>query len=180
MNTTEKMGALAAQGKRIKKPRILRTATIDLQLKMMPFPHGVPSHDTNARVLAKLNPMVLESCFAQWMSDVAQLSEYEVVAIDGKTLGRAWDNRQGGEFVHMVSAWANSNGFLLAKWAAEPRTARRQGDPTHKRLLAFVADEATKGEGQRRGRAFVEVDANVGVGDSGDDRSQGQRLLAVG
>jgi len=86
---------------------------IDFLKQLMPFPHGIPSHDTNARVLAKLNPMGLESCFAQWMSCVAQLSDHEVVAIDGKNLRRAWDKRQGGEVVHMVSAWANSNRMVL-------------------------------------------------------------------
>ena len=77
---------------------------IDFLTKLMPFPHDIPSHDTIARVLAKLNPIVSESCFAQWMSCVAQLSEYEIVAIDGKILRRAWDKHQRGEFVHMVSA----------------------------------------------------------------------------
>ena len=86
---------------------------IDFLTKLMPFPHGVPSHDTIARVLAKLNPIVLESCFAQWMSCMAQLSEHEVVAIDGKNLRRARDKHQGGEFVHMGSAWANSNRMIL-------------------------------------------------------------------
>jgi len=36
-----------------------------------------------------------------------------LMAIDGKTLRRAWDKHQGGEFVHMVSAWANSNRMVL-------------------------------------------------------------------
>jgi len=86
---------------------------IDFLKKMMPFPYGIASHDTLARVLAKLDPMVLESCFAQWMSDVAQLSDHEVVAIDGKNLRRAWDKHQEGEVVHMGNAWANSNRMVL-------------------------------------------------------------------
>jgi len=86
---------------------------IDFLTKLMPFPYGIPSHDTIARVLAKLDPMGLESCFAQWMSCVAQLSDHEIVAIDGKTLRRAWDKHQGGEFVHMVRAWMNSNRMVL-------------------------------------------------------------------
>ena len=66
----------------------------DFLKQLMPFPHGIPSHDTLSRVLAKLNPMVLQSCFAQWMSSVAKLSDHEVVAIDGKTLRRAWDKHK--------------------------------------------------------------------------------------
>ena len=62
---------------------------IDFLKQWIPFPHGIPSHNTIARVLPKLNPMVLESCFVQWMSCVAQLSNHEVMAIDGKNLRRA-------------------------------------------------------------------------------------------
>ena len=86
---------------------------IDFLKQWIPFPHGIPSHDTLARVLAKFDPMVLESCFAQWMSGVAQLSDHEFVAIDGRIVRRAWDKHQGGEFVHMVSVWANSNRMVL-------------------------------------------------------------------
>jgi len=86
---------------------------IDFFTKLMPFPYGIASHDTNAQMLAKLDSMGLESCFAQWMFCVVQLSDHEVVAIDGKTLRRSWDKRQGGEFVHMVSVWANSNLMVL-------------------------------------------------------------------
>jgi len=38
---------------------------IDFLKQWIPFPHAIPSYDRLARVLAKLDPMVLESCFAQ-------------------------------------------------------------------------------------------------------------------
>ena len=44
---------------------------------------------------------------------VAKLSDHEFVAIDGKILRRAWHKHQGGEVVHMVNAWANSNRMIL-------------------------------------------------------------------
>jgi len=69
---------------------------IDFLKQWISFPHGIRSHDTIARVLVKLNPMGLESCFAQWMSCVAKLSDHEVVAIDGKTLRRSWDRTSRG------------------------------------------------------------------------------------
>jgi predicted transposase YbfD/YdcC len=83
--------------------------------EMIPFPNGIPSHDTIGRVLAGISPDVLERMFLQWMSNVAKLTEGEVVAIDGKTLRRAWDRANGGKFVHMVSAWATANRMVLAQ-----------------------------------------------------------------
>ena len=49
------------------------------------------------------------------MKAVAQLSNGSVVAIDGKTLRRAWDKKSGGEMFHMVSAFANDNRLVLGQ-----------------------------------------------------------------
>src|ERR1019366_8442852 len=70
------------------------------------LPNGIPSHDTLGRVFAALNPKALESVFRAWMRTVAELTNGEVVAIDGKTLRRSFRKAGSGAFVHMVSAWA--------------------------------------------------------------------------
>lgn len=87
----------------------------ELLEKFLPFPNGIPSHDTICRVLAKLNPIELERLFAEWMKEVAKLSTEGIVAIDGKTLRRAWDKKCGGEFVHMISAFASANQLVLGQ-----------------------------------------------------------------
>jgi predicted transposase YbfD/YdcC len=79
--------------------------------------HGIPSHDTIGRVLAKLRPDALEAMFADWMRAVATATDEGVVAIDGKTLRRAVDKVRGGAFVHMVSAWSTANGVVLGQVA---------------------------------------------------------------
>ena len=78
---------------------------------------GIPSHDTIGRVLAKLNPHKLEAMFAAWMSAVAKAIGEGVVAIDGKTLRRAFDKGRDRGFVHMVSAWSTANGVVLGQVA---------------------------------------------------------------
>lgn len=89
---------------------------------LMPFPNGIPSHDTIGRVLAKLDPSALENMFLRWMGSVADLTEGEVVAVDGKTLRRAYDRANGGKFVHMVSAWATSNRMVLGQLRTEQKS----------------------------------------------------------
>ena len=78
------------------------------------LPGGIPSHDTFNRVFAALDPDEMEKGFADWVSSIAKLTAGEVVAIDGKTL---CGTRETGkkQLVHMVSAWAESNGLVLGQ-----------------------------------------------------------------
>src|SRR5262245_23665321 len=70
------------------------------------LPNGIPSHDTFARVLARLKPEELQRCFLNWMRAVSELTHGEGVAIEGKTLRRSFDRAAGNGAIHMVSAWA--------------------------------------------------------------------------
>ena len=84
-------------------------------LKTFPtLPSGIPSHDTFNRVFAALDPEEMEKGFVAWVSSIAKLTAGEVVAIDGKALR---GTRETGKktLVHMVSAWAESNGLVLAQ-----------------------------------------------------------------
>jgi len=78
------------------------------------LPSGIPSHDTFNRVFAALDPEEMEKGFVAWVSSIVRLTAGEVVAIDGKALR---GTRETGKktLVHMVSAWAESNGLVLAQ-----------------------------------------------------------------
>src|ERR1035441_281394 len=78
------------------------------------LPSGIPSHDTFDRVFAALDPEEMEKGFVAWVSSIAKLTSGEVVAIDGKAL---CGTRESGKktLVHMVSAWAEGNGLVLAQ-----------------------------------------------------------------
>jgi predicted transposase YbfD/YdcC len=78
------------------------------------LPSGIPSHDTFNRVFAALDPEQLEKGFVAWVGSIAKLTAGEVVAIDGKAL---CGTREPGKkpIVHMVSAWAEGNGLVLAQ-----------------------------------------------------------------
>jgi predicted transposase YbfD/YdcC len=76
---------------------------------------GVPSHDTFGRVFAALNPMMLAEAFRRWTEAMASSSREKLIAIDGKTLRRAFKHAGDGVFVHMVSAWSSVNGVVLGQ-----------------------------------------------------------------
>ena len=93
----------------------IQSATVLEWLKtFLTLPSGIPSHDTFNRVFAALDPEEMEKGFVAWVSSIARLTAGEVVATDGKAL---CGTRETGKktMVHMVSAWAESNGLLLAQ-----------------------------------------------------------------
>ena len=79
------------------------------------LPNGIPSHDTFARVFARLNPEQLQESFLSWVKAVSRVSEGEVIAIDGKTVRRSYDKGKNQGAIHMVSAWASQNRLVLGQ-----------------------------------------------------------------
>lgn len=77
--------------------------------------NGIPSHDTFARVFARLDPEQMQRCFLSWVTAMSELSAGEVVAIDGKKVRHSYDNAKGKGAIHMVSAWASANRLVLGQ-----------------------------------------------------------------
>ena len=77
------------------------------------LPNGIPSHDTIGRVFRLLDPEQFKNCFIQWVTTIEELTDQEVVGIDGKQLRRSHDKSLGKGAIHMVSAWASINGIVL-------------------------------------------------------------------
>jgi hypothetical protein len=65
------------------------TAKLKWFRTFLELPNGVPSHDTFGRVFRMLDPEAFGRCFSSWVAGIAEVTEGEVVAIDGKTLRRS-------------------------------------------------------------------------------------------
>ena len=83
--------------------------------KFLELPNGIPSHDTFRRVFARIDPEQFQSCFLNWIKSIEKVTSKEIIAIDGKTLRRSYDTKYGQSAIHMMSAWANSSGLVLAQ-----------------------------------------------------------------
>lgn len=79
------------------------------------LPNGIPSHDTLARVFARLDPLALQQCFVAWIQGLSQQLAGSVVAIDGKTVRHSFDRAAGKAAIHMVSAWASGHHLVLGQ-----------------------------------------------------------------
>lgn len=79
------------------------------------FESGIPSHHRIARVVAAINPKQFHTSFCEWMSSCHQVSNGQIVAIDGKTARRSYDKGNGKGAIHMVSAFATENELVLGQ-----------------------------------------------------------------
>lgn len=90
--------------------------------RFLALPNGIPSHDTFGRVFALLAPKQFQACFLSWVQAVAQVTDGQVIAIDGKTLRRSHNRRAGKAAIHMVSAWATQTRVVLGQLKTEEKS----------------------------------------------------------
>jgi len=83
--------------------------------QFFPYKNGIPRHDTVARVLSRLDPTALQHSFMSWINAACELTDGEVVAIDGKTVRRSFKGGDRKSAIHMVSAWACQNNVVLGQ-----------------------------------------------------------------
>lgn len=105
--------------------------------QFLELPNGIPSHDTFNRVLRVLDPVQFQACFLSWMQAVAEETQGEVVAIDGKTLRRSFDRSSAKRAIHMVSAWATENGVVLGQRKVDDKSNEITAIPELLELLAL-------------------------------------------
>ncbi|MGA7830370.1 MAG: ISAs1 family transposase [Terracidiphilus sp.] len=106
------------------------------------LPHGIPSHDTFNRLFQSLAPEELESSFIDWVSSIAQRTQGEVVAIDGKSL-RGTRSTDGKSIVHMVSAWAGANNLVLGQCKVDAKSNEITAIPELLRVLELTGATVT-------------------------------------
>lgn len=83
--------------------------------RFLDLPHGIPSHDTFGRVFARLNPEQFQACFLSWVQAVFEITNGQVIAVDGKNLRHSYDKTLGKAAIYMVSAWATANELVLGQ-----------------------------------------------------------------
>lgn len=86
------------------------------------LPNGIPSHDTFARVFARLDPEAFEASFQQWVKAFVSSLAAEVIAIDGKTARGSYDREGGVKALQLVSAWASEHRLVLGQCAVESKS----------------------------------------------------------
>jgi predicted transposase YbfD/YdcC len=99
------------------------------------LPNGIPSHDTFGRVFARLEPREFERCFLSWVGAISELTQGQVVALDGKCLRRSHDEQRGQQALSMVSAWATENHVVLGQQRVDGKSNEITALPALLKLL---------------------------------------------
>lgn len=101
------------------------------------LPNGIPSHDTFSRVFSKIDPLAFSDCFTKWVHSIAETTNGDVVAIDGKTLRRSFDQATGSSAIHVVSAWSAANRLVLGQVKVEEKSNEIAAIPKLLQVLAI-------------------------------------------
>jgi predicted transposase YbfD/YdcC len=95
---------------------------------VLPLPYGVPRKDVFRRVLMALRPEAFQACFAAWVRSLRDEAAAETgverptLAVDGKTLRRSHDRKNGLGALHSVTVWASEYGLSLGQAACQEKS----------------------------------------------------------
>ena len=102
------------------------------------LPNGIPSHDTFARVFARLDPEAFESSFQHWIKALVSTLGAQLVAIDGKTVKGSYDREGGIKALQLVSAWASEHRLVLGQCAVASKSNEITAIPVLLKQLALA------------------------------------------
>lgn len=97
---------------------------LDTLRNYLAFENGSPSDDTLRRFFRALDPGAFEQCFLNWLESFQLDLSDKVIAIDGKTSRRSFD--QDNKAMHMVSAFASELNLALG----QVKTAEKSNEIT--------------------------------------------------
>jgi predicted transposase YbfD/YdcC len=95
--------------------QIFGNAKLDWLRHFFPYTHGIPSHDVIGKLFSRLDPLKFNECFLNWVNSISELTNGEVVAIDGKTICGSGDSEKVHSAIHVVSAYAAGNRLCLGQ-----------------------------------------------------------------
>jgi predicted transposase YbfD/YdcC len=133
--------------------------------------NGVASHDTFQRIFQIIKPTELERCFRLWVSSVVEMTEGEIVGIDGKTSRGSRDKKR--KAIHMVSAWATANRVVLGQIKTADKSNEITAIPTLIELLELKGCIVTidaAGCQTKIVEAIVDAEADYVIGLKGNQK----------
>ena len=99
---------------------------LDFLRRFRAFEQGTPSHDQLGNLFAALDAEAFQNCFIAWVASLTKRSEClsfainahdcpDIVAIDGKTLRRSFQQSGGKAPIHMISAFSSRQRLVLGQ-----------------------------------------------------------------
>jgi predicted transposase YbfD/YdcC len=96
---------------------------------------GIPSHDTFNAVFTRLHPAAFEQALLGWITALHEVTDGQILAIDGKTLRGSYRPGESKALIHMVSIWATANHLSLGSTVVDEKSNEITAIP---RLLELI------------------------------------------
>ena len=106
--------------------------------QFLALPNGIPSHDTIARVFARLDSQAFEQCFHRWVESITLAIGAQVIPIDGKTVRQSFDRERRQKAIHVISAWASEHRLVLGQIKVDSKSNEITAIPKLLELLDIV------------------------------------------
>lgn len=154
---------------------------------LLPLPNGIPQKDVYRRVLSALKPEAFQACFVSWLQALRALAEGDTgveqptFAVDGKTLRRSHDRRNGLGALHSVSLWAAEYGLTLGQVATEEKSNEITAIPELLKLVDIKGTIITidaMGTQKAIAKQIVESDADYVLALKGNQDSIHKAVVA--
>lgn len=105
--------------------------------QFLELPNGITSHDTFARLFARLEPEEFQLSFLNWIKSISNIMKGEVIAIDGKNLRHSYDASFDKAAIYMVSAWATQNRLVLGQVKVDDKSNEITAIPELLKVLSL-------------------------------------------
>jgi predicted transposase YbfD/YdcC len=84
--------------------------------------NGIPSHDTFGRVFRWLDAAQFQAQFIAWTQHMCELTQGQLVSLDGKKVRRSHDKQHERDGIWVVSAWAGENRMVLGQTKVDAKS----------------------------------------------------------
>lgn len=91
--------------------------------------NGIPSHLTFARVFSLLDPEQFKKCIMDWINEVCQLINDDIIAIDGKKVRGSSHINGAKAALHIINAFAARQKITLAQVKTPDKSNEIKGIP---------------------------------------------------
>jgi len=99
--------------------------------------NGIPSHDTFGRVFSLLDAQEFQAAFYSWVMAVNEITQGQIVSVDGKCMLGSEDKVVGKRAIYMVSAWAEANHVVLGQRKVDEKSNEITAIPELLKILAI-------------------------------------------
>jgi predicted transposase YbfD/YdcC len=97
--------------------------------KYLPSLEKIPSHQTFCRIFSLIPAEDLMRCFTNWCVSTHGIQQYDVIAIDGKTLRKSGNANKNQKPLHLINAYVTEHGITLGSIKTPDKTNEIKGIP---------------------------------------------------